>query len=206
MEYIFPGLVIGAVYAILGNSITLTYSATGVLNLATGTIAYVIADLFYNLVAVHGWSLLAAGLFSIVLVAPLFGLLLWATVFRQMEGSNLVVQVVATIGLAVALPALMQVIFPDQQVQQAPARLGHGRLEAGLGRIAGSAVEGVPTPGAVLPRGEGRVAANVAATAFGAGLALPPLGGVAGGDGDQQFPQLVPAVKRTGVVDLILHS
>ncbi len=135
MEYIFPGLVIGAVYAILGNSITLTYSATGVLNLATGTIAYVIADLFYNLVAVHGWSLLAAGLFSIVLIAPLFGLLLWATVFRQMEGSNLVVQVVATIGLAVALPALMQVIFPDQQVQQAPGIIPGGLLLVHLGFV-----------------------------------------------------------------------
>jgi branched-chain amino acid transport system permease protein len=135
MEYIFPGLVIGAVYAILGNSITLTYSATGVLNLATGTIAYVIADLYYHLVAVENWSLLSAGLLTIVVVSPALGFILWLTVFRQMEKSDLVVQVVATIGLAVALPALMQVIIPNAQVQQAPGIIPGGLLLVHLGFV-----------------------------------------------------------------------
>jgi branched-chain amino acid transport system permease protein len=135
MEYIFPGLVIGAVYAILGNSITLTYSATGVLNLATGTIAYVIADLYYHLVAVENWTLLSAGLLSIVVVSPALGFVLWLTVFRQMEKSDLVVQVVATIGLAVALPAIMQVVIPNAQVQQAPGIIPGGLYIVHLGFI-----------------------------------------------------------------------
>jgi branched-chain amino acid transport system permease protein len=120
MVYVFAGLVTGAVYAILGNSIALTYSATGVLNIASGTIAYVVAYLFYHLVALDNWTLLNAGLLCIVVVSPAIGLLLWAAVFRQMEKSDLVVQVVATIGLTVALPALMQVILPIPQVQQVP--------------------------------------------------------------------------------------
>ena len=150
MEYIFPGLVIGAVYAILGNSITLTYSATGVLNLATGTIAYVIADLYYHLVAVENWSLLSAGLLSIVVVSPALGFVLWLTVFRQMEESDLVVQVVATIGLAVALPALMQVIIPNAQVQQAPGIIPGGLFLVHLGFITATRNQLVAVIGALV--------------------------------------------------------
>jgi branched-chain amino acid transport system permease protein len=126
MSYIFPGLVIGAVYAILGNSITLTYSATGVLNLATGSMAFVVADTFYYLIEVVHWSLWAAGIMSVGVVSPLLGLLLWAAVFRRMEKSDFVVQVVATIGIAVALPALVQIALPTGQVGQAPGIVPNG--------------------------------------------------------------------------------
>lgn len=128
MSYIFPGLVIGAVYAVLGNSVTLTYSATGVLNLATGAMAFVVADTFYYLVEVTGWPLWAAGVMSLVVVSPLLGLLLWALVFRRMERSDFVVQVVATIGIAVALPALVQIALPTPQVGQAPGIVPNGLL------------------------------------------------------------------------------
>jgi branched-chain amino acid transport system permease protein len=103
--------------------------------LATGTIAFVIADLYYHLVAVENWSLLSAGLLSIVVVSPALGFVLWLTVFRQMEKSDLVVQVVATIGLAVALPAIMQVIIPNAQVQQAPGIIPGGLFLVHLGFI-----------------------------------------------------------------------
>jgi branched-chain amino acid transport system permease protein len=126
MSYIFPGLVIGAVYAILGNSITLTYSATGVLNLATGSMAFVVADTFYYLVEVVHWPLWAAGILSVGVVSPLLGLLLWGVVFRRMEKSDFVVQVVATIGIAVALPALVQIALPTGQVGQAPGIVPNG--------------------------------------------------------------------------------
>jgi branched-chain amino acid transport system permease protein len=126
MSYIFPGLVIGAVYAILGNSITLTYSATGVLNLATGSMAFVVADTFYYLIEVVHWPLWAAGILSVGVVSPLLGLLLWGAVFRRMEKSDFVVQVVATIGIAVALPALVQIALPTGQIGQAPGIVPNG--------------------------------------------------------------------------------
>jgi len=126
MSYIFPGLVIGAVYAILGNSITLTYSATGVLNLATGSMAFVVADTFYYLIEIVHWPLWAAAILSVGVVSPLLGLLLWGVVFRRMEKSDFVVQVVATIGIAVALPALVQIALPTGEVGQAPGIVPNG--------------------------------------------------------------------------------
>ncbi len=125
MLYIFPGLVIGAVYAILGDSIALTYSATGVLNLATGAIAYLVADTFNYLVAIHHWSLITAAPVCLA-IGPALGVVLWALIFRRMEQTDLVVQVVATIGVAVALPAAAEIWMPVGETQQAPGIVPHG--------------------------------------------------------------------------------
>ena len=57
MSYIYPGIVIGALYALLGGSLTLTYSLTGVINLAVGATTYASAYLFYHLVTIDGWPL-----------------------------------------------------------------------------------------------------------------------------------------------------
>ena len=119
MVYIFPGLVIGAIYAILGNSIVLTYSTTGVINLATGAIAFFVADTFNYLVNIHHWALLPATILCIAM-GPAIGLVLWATIFRRLETSDLVVQVVATIGVAVALPQVTYIFMPLGQTVQAP--------------------------------------------------------------------------------------
>ena len=61
VSYIYPGIVIGALYALLGGSLTLTYSLTGVINLAVGAMSYASAYLFYHLVTIDGWPLWLAG-------------------------------------------------------------------------------------------------------------------------------------------------
>jgi ABC-type branched-subunit amino acid transport system ATPase component/branched-subunit amino acid ABC-type transport system permease component len=123
--YVFPGLVIGAVYAILGCSIALTYSATGVLNLATGAIAFFVADTFNYLVNIHHWGLAPAAVVCVA-IGPAMGLALWAIIFRRLERSDLVVQVVATIGVAVALPQVAAIWMPIGETQQPPGIVPHG--------------------------------------------------------------------------------
>ncbi|MCU1501259.1 MAG: ABC-type branched-chain amino acid transport system, permease component [Ilumatobacteraceae bacterium] len=125
MSYIYPGIVIGALYALLGGSLTLTYSLTGVINLAVGAMAYASAYLFYHLVSVDGWSLWLAGS-TCVAASIAVGFVLWALIFRNLEKKNLIVQLTATIGLAVAIPALMQLLLPLQQVYQTPGILPNG--------------------------------------------------------------------------------
>ncbi len=125
MSYLYPGIVIGALYALLGGSLTLTYSLTGVINLAVGATAYASAYLFYHLVTIDGWSRWQAGATCIV-ASPLFGFILWFLIFRNLEKKNLIVQLTATIGLAVAIPALMQFVLPIDSVYQTPGILPSG--------------------------------------------------------------------------------
>jgi branched-chain amino acid transport system permease protein len=125
LSYIYPGIVIGALYALLGGSLTLTYSLTGVINLAVGAMTYASAYLFYHLVTVDGWPLWLAGS-TCVMASIVLGYIVWLLIFRNLEKKNLVVQLTATIGLAVAIPALMQLLLPLDTVYQTPGILPDG--------------------------------------------------------------------------------
>jgi branched-subunit amino acid ABC-type transport system permease component len=125
LSYIYPGIVIGALYALLGGSLTLTYSLTGVINLAVGAMTYASAYLFYHLVTIDGWPLWGAGI-TCVLASTTLGYILWFLIFRNLEKKNLVVQLTATIGMAVAIPALMQLFLPLDTVYQTPGILPDG--------------------------------------------------------------------------------
>jgi branched-subunit amino acid ABC-type transport system permease component len=125
LSYIYPGIVIGALYALLGGSLTLTYSLTGVINLAVGAMAYASAYLFYHLVSIDGWPLWTAGI-TCVGASTGLGFVLWLLIFRNLEKKNLIVQLTATIGLAVAIPALMLLLLPIPTVYQPPGILPDG--------------------------------------------------------------------------------
>jgi branched-chain amino acid transport system permease protein len=135
MTYVFAGLVLGAVYAILGTSITLTFSTTGILNLGAGAMAYVVVDLFYFLTFQHNWPGYLAAVLCVLGLGPVMGLVLWAAVFRRLEKSDLIVQFVATIGLSVALPAIMLTVVSSDVVGQVPGIITNGLSPFKLGGL-----------------------------------------------------------------------
>ncbi|MEU6793725.1 ATP-binding cassette domain-containing protein [Nonomuraea wenchangensis] len=104
--YVLSGLVTGGIFAIMGAGLTLSYAATGVFNFAHGALGFLAALLFYELNAAAGlpaWlsALLAAGVF-----APALGYVLHKAMFRGLARAGETAQIVATIGLTIALPAL----------------------------------------------------------------------------------------------------
>ncbi|GAA3168404.1 ABC transporter permease subunit [Nonomuraea roseoviolacea] len=103
--YILSGLVTGAVFAVMGAGLTLSYAATGVFNFAHGAVGFMAALLFYQCdrAGLPPWlsALLAVGLF-----APALGYLLHRAMFRGLARAGETAQIVATIGLTIALPAL----------------------------------------------------------------------------------------------------
>ncbi|MFI7692378.1 ATP-binding cassette domain-containing protein [Nonomuraea sp. NPDC049655] len=106
LQYVLSGLVTGAVFAIMGSGLTLSYAATGVFNFAHGAVGFLAALVFYELTAAAGlpaWlsAVVAAGLF-----APALGYLLHRAMFRGLAQAGETAQIVATIGLTIALPAL----------------------------------------------------------------------------------------------------
>ena len=110
--YIFGGLVVGSIYAISALGLVLTYSSSRVFNFAHGAIAYGVAVFYYWLTRREGWSVATAAPFTILIVAPLIGLLLYGTLFRRLTHRSPTVRLVATVGLWVAIPALVRIIFP----------------------------------------------------------------------------------------------
>lgn len=111
--FIVFGLITGAIYGVSAMGLVLTYKTSGVFNVAHGAVCASSAYAFYWLREQHGLSwplslLLVAGVFG-----PLVGLLLerLAVVLAPVSTAN---KIVGTVGLLVAVRALIQLKFGDQ--------------------------------------------------------------------------------------------
>jgi branched-subunit amino acid ABC-type transport system permease component len=104
------GLPPGAVYALVALGFVLTYKTSGVLNLAFGAQAYVSAAMYFKARVIWGWGTVPSVLLAVFVIAPLIGLLLERLIFRYLRNSGAIEKLVVTIGLAVAIPALFDVL------------------------------------------------------------------------------------------------
>ncbi|GAB2825336.1 branched-chain amino acid ABC transporter permease/ATP-binding protein [Actinocorallia aurea] len=104
--YLLSGLVTGAVYALMASGLTLSFSATGVFNFGHGAVGFLSALLYFQLTAGLGWAGWPAALVTVCGFAPLLGWTLHKMMFKGLATAGETAQIVATIGLAIALPAL----------------------------------------------------------------------------------------------------
>jgi branched-chain amino acid transport system permease protein len=120
LQYVLAGLALGAIYAIASAGLVVTFESAGVLNFAFGSMAYVVARFYYWFNSQHGWSTVTAGLVSILVVAPALGVLLYNVLFRFIRDKSTLVKLVATIGLSVALPPIVDFFLGTQTIDVAP--------------------------------------------------------------------------------------
>jgi ABC-type branched-subunit amino acid transport system ATPase component/branched-subunit amino acid ABC-type transport system permease component len=106
LGFIIAGGVAGSLYAIVASGLVLTYSTSGVFNFAQGAVGFVVAVCFYELNSGLHWPVFASALMSIVVLAPLIGFTLDRVMFRGLARAGSTAQIVATVGLSVALPAM----------------------------------------------------------------------------------------------------
>ncbi|MCG5211675.1 ABC transporter permease subunit [Streptosporangium soli] len=104
--YLLSGLVTGAVFAVMASGLTLSYSATGVFNFAHGAIGFLGALVFFELNVGVGWPAWAAGAVAVAVFSPALGYVLHRAMFRGLARAGETAQIVGTIGLTIALPAL----------------------------------------------------------------------------------------------------
>ncbi|MFE6063078.1 ATP-binding cassette domain-containing protein [Streptomyces sp. NPDC056431] len=105
LGFVLSGLVSGALYALLATGLVLSYSASGLFNFAHGATAYLCALAFYELHSGFGWPAVPTALLLVFVVAPGLGWGLDRLMFRKLARVGETAQIVATIGLLVALPA-----------------------------------------------------------------------------------------------------
>jgi branched-chain amino acid transport system permease protein len=120
LQYVVAGLVVGGIYAITSVGLCLTYQSAGVLNFSFASMAYTVARCYYFLHAQHHWGIIPAAVLSILVLGPALGLLLYYMVFRFLALSSILIRTMATIGIAVALPPLVDVIFGTTEIISAP--------------------------------------------------------------------------------------
>ena len=108
VNLVLSGLVTGAIYSIMASGLVLTYTTSGIFNFAHGAVAFATAYLYYQLNTGLGMPIVPSLIISVFMFAPLLGLLLDRILLRRLAKAPVYARIVGTIGLLVALPALVQ--------------------------------------------------------------------------------------------------
>ncbi|MDX6285095.1 MAG: branched-chain amino acid transport system permease protein livM [Frankiales bacterium] len=114
----------GAIAALSGMGLIVTYRATGVFNFAQGTIATLVGYLYWEMTSNHGVPTGLAALIAILIAAPVIGLVLNRTIFRPLErrGASTSEKLVASLGLTVLMLGVCVIVWGAQ------TRLAHNFL------------------------------------------------------------------------------
>ncbi len=123
--FVITGLSAGAVYALAGVGLVLTFKTSGVFNFAHGALTTIAAYCFFELFVTLGWSWQLAALVSIVGVGTLMGLAL-EPLARRLRHTSLPLQVAGTVGLLLVIQAVVALVFPDEELRQVPPFLKPG--------------------------------------------------------------------------------
>jgi len=154
ITFLLLGLGNGAVFGALALAVVLTYRSSGVLNFATGAIALYTAYVYANLrvgqllVLIPGlpttvdlggpWSFWPALVVSLI-IAALFGLLLYVLIFRPLRTAPPVARAVAALGVSLLVssliaeqlgtnPIAVDPIFPTTLWQSGSIRVASDRV------------------------------------------------------------------------------
>ncbi|MDQ1811675.1 hypothetical protein Q5N27_26015, partial [Serratia ureilytica] len=107
--------------------LVLTFKTSGVFNLAFSGQAFFAGWMFYDMVENHGpfglnihWPLWAAFLVTVFIVSPLVGLLFDRALFRWMRTAAWQVKLVSAMGLLVALPEIVKVLYSNTPGENPP--------------------------------------------------------------------------------------
>jgi ABC-type branched-subunit amino acid transport system ATPase component/branched-subunit amino acid ABC-type transport system permease component len=111
VSLVLSGAVSGAVYALLAIGLVLAFSTSRVFNFGHAAVAFSCALLYYQLNSGLGWPVPVAAAAVVLVFAPLAGLVWDRLVFRRIVESPEPVKVVATIGIMLVMPALVQWII-----------------------------------------------------------------------------------------------
>jgi branched-chain amino acid transport system permease protein len=108
------GLATGAIYAIAASGLVLTYTTSGIFNIAHGAIGMVSAFLYWQLRFDWQWPTWLSILLVLFVFAPLFGASIERFILRGLQGSSEVTKVIVTVGLMVGLIGLVGWIWPSE--------------------------------------------------------------------------------------------
>jgi branched-chain amino acid transport system permease protein len=114
LEFTVIGLVLGSAYAVAASGLVVTYSTSGIFNIAHGAIGMLMAFVYWQLsVPWHVPSGVAFALSAFVL-APLFGALVERSLIRRIDPSNVAATLAVTVGLTLLLIGVVNEVWTPQ--------------------------------------------------------------------------------------------
>ena len=105
--FLVAGVTEGSIFALVAVGLVLTYRTTGTFNFAFGAQAYVSAVIYYDLRKQSELPVVVAFVIAVFVAAPLLGFALDRLIFRHLTRAPFVTRIGVSIGLTVALPAIV---------------------------------------------------------------------------------------------------
>ena len=109
LQFLFSGLTVGAIYALVALGFTLIYNASDVINFAQGEFV-MLGGMVTFFAAAAGVPLPLAALLAIV-VATAVGLLLHRLAIEPARGASAVTLIIITIGASIFLRGIAAIVF-----------------------------------------------------------------------------------------------
>jgi branched-chain amino acid transport system permease protein len=128
LQFVFSGLTVGAIYALVAVGFTLIYNASDVINFAQGEFV-MLGGMVTVFAAAAGVPLPLAALLAVV-VAVAVGLLLHRLAIEPARGASAVTLIIITIGASILLRGLAAVVF-DKNFHSLPPFIGGGAWQVG---------------------------------------------------------------------------
>ena len=128
LQFVFSGLTVGAIYALVALGFTLIYNASDIINFAQGEFV-MLGGMTTVFLALAGVPLPLAALIAIV-VTTAVGLALHRLAIEPARGASPVALIMITIGASVFLRGVAQIVF-DKRFHSLPALFGADPIQFG---------------------------------------------------------------------------
>ncbi|MCU1464968.1 MAG: branched-chain amino acid ABC-type transport system, permease component [Actinomycetia bacterium] len=113
-------LPVAGIIAMSATGLVVVYTTTGVFNFAQGAIGMFLAYVDWELTVAHGLPQAVALPLVVLVIAPLLGIGLDRAIMRHLQGKQLVVQLMVTVGLLFAFVGLANMIWNQNNAHSMP--------------------------------------------------------------------------------------
>jgi sulfate-transporting ATPase len=131
LGFLITGVALGSIYGVAAQGLVVTYTTSGVFNFAQGAIGMFLAFIYWQFRVDFGVPTIAGILITVLIIAPLMGILIERGIMRFVTDSPIVAQLVVTIGLMVALMGLAASIWNPNTSHTIPTFFGSDGFNIG---------------------------------------------------------------------------
>ena len=119
LGFLITGVALGSIYGVAAQGLVVTYATSGVFNFAQGAIGMFLAFVYWEFRVQIGLPTIVGILLTVLVAAPLMGVLIERGIMRFLTDSPIVAQLVVTIGLMLGLMGLAASVWnPNSSTQR----------------------------------------------------------------------------------------
>ena len=123
--YLLSGVTVGFIYTLVGLGFTVIYNSSGIINFSQGE--FVMAGGMSTVFLLYAGLPLGVAFFLAILITSMIGIVLYKLISFSKDSSQISL-IILTLGFAIFLRGLAQVIF-DKQLHTMPSFVGDGAFE-----------------------------------------------------------------------------